>query len=196
METFAYSTRWSTGNFTQVKSRLFSLSRCPFKHDVVWSLENAIPHMRTAFIFLVQLFLRLLAFYFIFVCSVDVLAQLCSLSVELCVPLCDCSLVSPLDAWRAVESDKRGQREKTKDRRAQTSQEMERKSRAEGRNSRPRLRYWLNSGLPCLFLLYFYRAVWHWSLMNGSICKLHFISQKSFRMSGSGGSVRRHDAVH
>lgn len=60
------------------------------------------------------------------------------------------------------------------------------------RNSRPWpcALYWLGSTLFCLFLLYFYCAVWLWSLMNDSICKLHFIKQKSFRMSaGSGGRV-------
>lgn len=51
------------------------------------------------------------------------------------------------------------------------------------RNSRPWLGSlcWLGSALLCLFLLYFYSAVWLWSLMNDSICNVHFIWQKSFR---------------
>lgn len=70
-----------------------------------------------------------------------------------------------------------------------TRQAEGRRRRRWSRNSRPWLcaLYWLGSALCCLFLLYFYSAVWLWSLMNGSICKLHFIWQESLSMSGPGG---------
>lgn len=90
----------------------------------------------------------------------------------------DCSWVSPVDAWRVMESDERkGLQERRRKIKAQSSlhkrhtqgkrwKERE-KLKIEGqrgsKNGRPWLCVlsWLDSTLFCLFLLYFYHVVWH-----------------------------------
>lgn len=118
----------------------------------------------------------------------SVFSTLCSaLGLHSVSQSANCSSVLTLEALRTVESDKRSESVKAKHRRVQTrraqmGKEKERKRQAEGRRRGRWSRNcrlwlcalcWLCSVRFCLFLLYFYCAVW--SLMNGSICKLHFI---------------------
>ena len=130
-------------------------------------------------------------------CTLDGWGTLYS-GVELCVPMCWLQLNLTTKCLKGCEEwqekwKKKSQAEKNTDKRG-TEGEKDGKRRAKGEcwssNSRPWLcaHCWLSSSLFCLFLLYFYPAVWLWSLMNDSICKLHFIWKKSFRMSGPGSS--------
>lgn len=102
---------------------------------------------------------------------------------------------------REVKAEKQST-EKYRQGRHRWGKEMERKRQAEGRErGTVDLGHVLHIGWVLLcsvcFCSIYNMASDSWSLMNDSICKLHFICQKSLRMSGSGrrGRCQSHDVI-